>query len=766
MKTLKFKSELVDKILTGQKTSTWQMFDDKDLQVEDKLEFVNKETEKKFAEAKISSIHEKKLGELTDADFEGHEKYKDTDDMLAHYRGYYGEQVTLKTPIKLIDFKIIKQMIRKPYTKEDFGWVNWTAVDIERTASEALAVLKAHYVGIKAIPADERTFENTIYAIEDACTQIGEVANLIHVHHQCSPDADIRKKAEEQFQKIVQENVDIQYDSEIYRAYKEYAAKNEKHSAHDERLFDLMGKGYKRMGFELPKEKQDQLKVNLKKLSEVGVTFKTNINNWKDFILVTKEELAGLPEAYIGQLDKNDDGCFKVSLKYPEYVPFVSHADNALKRKELVDKNLTRCPDNISLIKKMLRLRLENAQLLGYADHSDYVSELRMAKSGKNIREFLVDLGEKLKPGIQKDLQTMGDFKKKTEGSVDIMYYDFVYLKERLTEELFKFNSEKVREYFPLSRVMKSAFSIFEKLFKVQFEKVEDLPVWHPDVQIWQLKQDSQLVGYVFLDLFPREGKYSHMACYDTINGRSMGYRNNEYRTPFTGMVGNFNKPSADRPSMLSHDEVETFFHEFGHIMHTVLTNVPYASQSGANVAWDFVEVPSQLFEYWMWQPEMIKEMSGHYLDESQKLPNDVIANIVNSKNFMVSFVEGMQLSQALYDQMIHASVIPEDVIGLFAKLRKKITGIQLPSSQLWPAGFGHLVGYDAGYYSYVWSRVYAADFWSRFEKEGILNPATGQSLKQEVLEKGSSIDEMDIVKNFLGREPSNEAFLKQCGIK
>src|SRR3989344_5662981 len=492
MKTLKFKSELVDKILTGQKTSTWQMFDDKDLQVEDKLEFVNKETEKKFAEAKISSIHEKKLGELTDADFEGHEKYKDTDDMLAHYRGYYGEQVTLKTPIKLIDFKIIKQMIRKPYTKEDFGWVNWTAVDIERTASEALAVLKAHYVGIKAIPADERTFENTIYAIEDACTQIGEVANLIHVHHQCSPDADIRKKAEEQFQKIVQENVDIQYDSEMYGAY----------------------------------------------------------------------------------------------LKYPEYVPFVSHADNALKSKELVDKNLTRCPDNISLIKKMLRLRLENAQLLGYADHSDYVSELRMAKSGKNIREFLVDLGEKLKPGIQKDLQTMGDFKKKTEGSVDIMYYDFVYLKERLTEELFKFNSEKVREYFPLSRVMKSAFSIFEKLFKVQFEKVEDLPVWHPDVQIWQLKQDSQLVGYVFLDLFPREGKYSHMACYDTINGRSMGYRNNEYRTPFTGMVGNFNKPSADRPSMLSHDEVETFFHEFGHIMHTVLTNVPYASQSRAYIAW------------------------------------------------------------------------------------------------------------------------------------------------------------------------------------
>jgi Zn-dependent oligopeptidase len=388
-----------------------------------------------------------------------------------------------------------------------------------------------------------------------------------------------------------------------------------------------------------------------------------------------------------------------------------------------------------------------------------------MAKNSKAVNDLLNDLSTKLKPGIKKDLVLLREYHRK---SVDreLEYYDLAYVWERLCEETFKYNSEKVREYFPLRRVLDSMLQTFSHLFGLSFKKLEGWSLWDPDVELYEISDKDGVRALVFLDLFPRQGKFGHMACFGIQSGHVSRYNSDEYQIPVCGIVGNFNKPMANQASILAHHEIVTMFHEFGHVMHNALSQAKFASQSGTNVALDFVEVPSQMFEEWAWQHELLKKMSGHYKDESKKLSDETIDNIIASKKFMVSYGISVQMTYAIFDQMIHSSSLPEDITGLYASLRKEITGIGTSSDQIFPAGFGHMMGYAGGYYSYIWSQVYAADFWSRFEKEGPFSPSLGESLKKEVLEKGSSIDEMELVKNFLGREPSNKAFLKACGIE
>ncbi len=658
-------------------------------------------------------------------------------------------------------------MQTKPYTKEDFAWVNWDAAAIEKAADDALAKKKAHYAAIKAIPANERTFENTIYAIEAAGVEMLKPLEFVYILDECSPDADIRKKAQESLQKAMAEQVDIEYDPEMYRAYCEYADRGEKINEWDLKLFEEMGKDYRRMGFALPEDKRVELKQNLKDLSDLENKFRININNYEDFILVTDAELEGLSPNFIQQLTRDESGKYKVSLKYPEYAPFVSHAKNSSKRKELVDKGLQKGgPQNITLLKRITELRLKNAQLLGYKSHADFVTEKTMAKSHTAVSDFLTGLADKLKPGLIRDIAVLNEYKQKQLGGGRVEYYDPVFIIERLVEERFKFKEEMVREFFPLHRVLEGIFNLANKLFGAKFRQVSDIPLWHSEAQLWEISDGEGLRGYVALDLFPRPGKYSHAGCASILNGHRLSYRDSDYASPFCAILVNLNKPSGNTPSLLSHDEAKTLFHEFGHVFHNIFTRAPYVSQSGTHVASDFVEVPSKLMENWWWNADIIRNISGHYADESKKLADEIIANMINARDFFVSYDTTVQILRSLFDQEINGKDLISDPAGLYADMFSKFVGIEYPPEQIWPAGFGHLMGYDARYYSYIWSQAYAADFFSRFEKEGVFNPVTGESLKKEVLEKGSSIDEMQIVRNFLGREPSNEAFLKQCGIE
>ncbi len=634
---------------------------------------------------------------------------------------------------------------------------------------DILARKKERYAGIKAIPDNARNFENTIYAIESAHDAVRFRTHAIYLLMNVSPDKIVREAAQEAIEALEKESIDIEYDEGMYRAVRAYADKGEALLGADKKLFDDMLRDYRRMGFELAPEKREKLKENLKKIAELSNRFSTNINKWQDYIAVTREELDGLPERYIGGLKKDESGKYKVTLEYPDIGPFMKHAHNAAKRKELLEKEYQKGgAENMRVLKEVLLLRDENAKLLGYEHHADFQTEVRMAKNARTVAGFLDNLAKKLKEGARKELAELGDIKRKITGGKEseVENYDIPYLSERLRQERFSVDSEKVREYFPFEVVKRGMFLMYEKLFSVKFERMSGIPVWHEDVEAYKVSaMDGAPVGYFMFDLYPRENKYGHAAVFDVAAGRMASYASEAYIPPLACMVANFPKPSAEHPSLLSHREVETFFHEFGHVAHDILTAAPYASQSGTSVARDFVEAPSQMLEHWAWNKETLALLSGHYLNHEEKLPNELLENLIKTKRHMIAYDTMRQIVFGLLDMALHTTQAAGEPNLLYNELVREYNGITLPTESIFPAGFGHLMGYDAGYYGYLWSKVYAADMFTRFEKEGLLNPEIGRNYRREILEPGSSRDEMESVRAFLGRESNNEAFLKEIGV-
>ena len=438
-------------------------------------------------------------------------------------------------------------------------------------------------------------------------------------------------------------------------------------------------------------------------------------------------------------------------------------------RKELQDKNLRKGgKKNEEILSEVLALRHENAQLLGYKNHAAFVLETKMAKNPETVNAFLADLNARIKPLREKEMEELAQWKQRVTGDKNarIEYYDYYWAIEQLKKERLQIDTEKVREYFPFETVKNGMFAVYQKLFSVVFTRVHGIPVWHEDVEIYRVDNtDGTLVGYFMLDLYPRANKYRHACMMGLVSGYETTYRGTEYRTPLAVMIANFPKPTKNNPSLLSIQDVETFFHEFGHVIHGVLTSARYASQAGTSVAHDFVEVPSQMLENWVLDKEMLAFISGHYLDASKKLPIESVNGLLETKKYMMGCCSARQLVFGLLDMALHAGKFEGDPNVMYTSLMRECLGITVPKDNLFTSGFGHLMGYDAGYYGYMWSKVYSADMFTRFQKEGLLNPQTGMDYRKWILEKGSSRQELDLLKGFLGREPNNEAFLKDIGL-
>lgn len=657
-------------------------------------------------------------------------------------------------------------MTRKDYTAKDFDWTQWTAEQIEALVPVILARKKKRYDAVKAVPDATRNFENTVYAIESSNNDISSHVSFMAMLLRVSPDASVREAAHQAIQQIEQAMIDIEYDEELYKAVKTVEAKGEHYKGEDAKLFSDMLRLYRRTGFELPLKIREQLKMNFKRLAELALEFEVNIDKWQDAIWVTKEELDGLSERYINQLQQNAEGKYRVSLETPDYMPFMQQAKSGSLRKVLMDKYFQKGGErNMEILKEVLDLRYKNARLLGYEDHAEFATEIRMAKKPQAVRQFLKDLRDKTKPLVEKEIAELTALKKRLTGdeTAKFEYYDYFYLIEQWKKERFNIDTETIREYFPFSVVKQGMFGIYEKLFSVVFTRVHDYPVWHEDVEVYRVNNtDGVLVGYFMLDLYPRTNKYGHACMVPLVSGHETSYRGDVYSTPLAGMITNFPKPTKDNPSLLSIDEVETFFHEFGHVIHGVLTGARYESQSGTSVARDFVEAPSQMLEYWVWNKETLSLLSGHYADNSRKLPDDMLDNLLAAKYHAFACWTTRQLVFGFLDFAIHTGKFERDMNTVYNDLMKEFFGFTLPVENRFAAGFGHLMGYDAGYYGYMWSLVFAADMFTRFEKEGLLNQKTGMEYRQWILEKGSSMDEMELVRGFLGREPNNEAFLKE----
>lgn len=663
-------------------------------------------------------------------------------------------------------------MNRITYTPKDFTWTAWTATDIKKLAPEIIAEKKARFAVIKKVNPEERRFENTVHALEASDHGLTETILKIDLLQNVSPNKAVREAAKRAIETIEKQLITIERDPKIWQALKDYEAgawreEREHLEPEDQKLFRDMFLEYKRMGFDLSPEKQKRLKALEERLAKLSNDFRHNINAHEDHILVTEEETAGLPDRYKQGLKRDKKENYIVTLAYPDYHPFMEMAESESKRKELAEKFLQRGGvKNMKNLEEMLAVRAEHATLLGYKTHADYKTELRMAKSGDTALKFSFDLLKKVEKGGKQDLDELRALKGEMIGNKKAVlhYYDVAYYGHELQKRRFNFESETVREYFPVERVLEGTFKIYSTLFGVTFEELRGFPLWHPDVKIYGIKTSKgDLVSYFALDLYPREGKYGHAAAFGIITGRETSFLGEEYIAPFAAMVTNFPKPSAEHPSLLSHGEVETFLHEFGHIMHFTLTTARHSTQSGYHTAWDFVEAPSQMLEHWAWDKKPLALLSAHH-ETGKPLPGTLLNNLLESKRHLLRYATLRQLILGIFDLTLHTKKNPPEPNKLYRDMVKKYAGIIMPKDSLFPAGFGHLDGYDAGYYGYMWSNVYAADMFTRFEKEGVMNKKVGANYRTWILEKGGSIEDIELVKGFLGRKPSNKAFLKEIG--
>lgn len=639
---------------------------------------------------------------------------------------------------------------------------------------------KEIYTNIKSIKKENRNFENTILALENSGNDFTDTIYQIGVYSITHKDKAYRDMADN-FQKEMSEKMtDIEYDKDIYLAFMDYYNGNYKkekknldklYSEGSVKLVEDEYKGYKRMGFDLPKAKQGRLKLIIKEISKLSIDFSKNISEYKDFILCNEEEIKGLPENFLKTLTK-ENGKYKITLDYPSMGPFLQYADNREKRKELMDKNYRKGgKENLKILAQIVKLRNEKAKILGFKNFVDFNLENRMAKNENNVRKFVEGLIKKLEPVSKKEFLDLNNFAKNNleqyKNVKKIDYYDISYVATKYKENKYAYDTSKIKEYFELENVLNTTFDIFGELFNFKASEIKDNKInkinVDKDVRIFEFKdkKSKEIISYFILDLFPREGKYSHACSAEFIIG---GEKENKRVIPINEIICNFSKPTKNLPSLLTLGEVETFFHEFGHAIHYMFTKAKYGTQAGYNVVFDFVETPSQMLENFLFNENNLKKLAIHYKTK-KVLDKEIINKIINSKNFLNSFNYLRQNIMSLFDLDLHSNKIkPENSAKHYINLIKKYQDFDLTKDNIFPAGFGHLMGYAAGYYSYMLALVYADDFYSVFKEVGNDKKKLkeiGERYRKEILEVGGSRDESISVQKFLGRNSNNKAFLE-----
>ena len=644
---------------------------------------------------------------------------------------------------------------------------DYKAEELAPAEAAARVQLEKDLAALIAIPPGERTFDNTIMGYERAFDKYGNALGMSGFLSYVSTDKNFRDAALALQMQISQYMVDVATRRDVYQAIRQYTDTNPRLDPVQAKLVKEMLIGFKNSGMELSDEDLEKFKALNKEKAEYVIKFDKNIQEYKDPLAVTEEQLKGLGADYIQKLEKTEDGKYLVTLDYPDYVPFMLNADDESARTALEFKyNRRGGEENVRLLEKTLTLRRQIAHLLGYNTYADLKLENRMAKNPKTVMSFLKDLQKKLKPLGKKEDKEMIAYKNEKTGKKSRTLYSWEsgYWSNKYRKEHLELDSEKIKEYFPSRVVIDGMLELFGGVFGITFEPV-DVPVWHPDVKAFKIKDSAsgELIAYFYMDLYPREGKYKHAACFGLVEGEEK--QDGTYQIPFVAIVANLNKPSADTPSLLKHGEVETLFHEFGHVLHNALTKSKYSAFSGTNVSWDFVEAPSQMLERWAWDPQVLKKISKHY-KTGEPLPDDLIGRMIAAKNFGSGGAYLRQDFFAQYDMTLHTAKITPDSTKLYFDLTKKIRGLPLTKGTIPQASFGHIMGgYDAGYYGYLWSEVIAEDFFGEFKKNGIFNSETGLKFRREILEKGGTLDEEEMVKNFLGRPAQSEPFLQSIGL-
>ncbi|MCQ8103336.1 oligopeptidase A [Methylomonas sp. SURF-2] len=537
-------------------------------------------------------------------------------------------------------------------------------------------------------------------------------------------------------------------------------------------------------GVDLPTDKQARYKDINQQLSKLASQYEENLldatNAWHKH-LTHVDDLAGLPESALVQAKQLAEADGKqgwlINLQFPSYLAVMTYADNRDLRREHYEAFCTRASDqgphagrwdNSDIMEQILALRHEKAQLLGFNNYAEYSLATKMAESTDDVVKFLEDLADKSWRQARRDLAELKEFAASEHGLQDLQAWDIGYYSEKMRQHFYQLSQEEVKTYFPADRVIPGLFAIVEKLYGLQIGEIKDFDTWHPDVRFYQiLDAAGQLRGRFYLDLYARAKKRGGAWMDDCVCRKKTAAG---LQTPIAYLTCNFTPPAGSAPALLTHDEVQTLFHEFGHGLHHMLTRIDHLGVSGINgVEWDAVELPSQFMENWCWEKPALALISGHF-QTGAALPDSLFDKMLAAKNFQAGMLMVRQLEFSLFDFKIHQHYDPAKggrIYQTLQQIRDQVAVVKVPPFNRFAHSFSHIFagGYAAGYYSYKWAEVLSADAFSLFEEKGIFDRATGESFLHHILEQGGSDQAMNLFKNFRGREPNIDALLRHNGI-
>lgn len=625
------------------------------------------------------------------------------------------------------------------------------------------------------------TFENTIEALDRSGKRLGIVNSIFFNLNSAETNEEIQKLAREISPLLTQHSNDILLDQELFQRVAQVFSQKETLGLNPEQttLLEKTYKSFVRNGAKLSSEKADEMRNIDQELAQLSLKFGENVlaetNKYVHFVS-DESELEGLPEgikeaaAQIAE-EKGEPGKWAFTLDYPSYVPAMTYAKNRELRKILFQAYNTKCAkgdelDNQQIIKDILNLKFMRANLLGYASHSDFVLEERMAKTPTEVLSFLESLLEKAKPKAEAEVKDVAAFAKELDGIETIERWDFAYYSELLKKAKYELDDEILRPFFQLEKVIEGVFQTTQKLYGLQFIPNKDIPVYHPEVTAYEVRdREGKYVSIFYADFFPRAGKRNG-AWMTSYRGQSI--ENGEDHRPHISIVCNFTKPTKTKPSLLTFNEVTTLFHEFGHALHGMLAKGTYESLTGTSVYWDFVELPSQIFENWCYEKECLDLFAQHY-ETGEKIPSELIGKIKNAANFQQGYMTLRQISFGLLDMAFH-SRNPETIesISDFEKQIMERTDLlpKVPGMLMSPS-FSHIFqgGYSSGYYSYKWAEVLDADAFELFQEKGVFDPETAAAFQKNILSAGGSEHPSILYARFRGRAPKQEALLKRAGL-
>ncbi|MCS7205013.1 MAG: M3 family metallopeptidase [Leptospiraceae bacterium] len=619
-------------------------------------------------------------------------------------------------------------------------------------------------------------FNNTILALEVAPQELFEVHSIFQVLFNAECIEEIQAIAQEVSTFLARFSNDVFLDEELFQKVDYvYQTKKGVQNKEQERLLQYYWNQFKRNGALLPPDQKQQLRQIDEELAKLSPKFSENVlkaTNAFELHLTSEEDLKGLPE-FLKEKGKenakkrNKEG-YVFTLQFPEYLPFLTYAEKEELRKKLYlayrSRALQENFDNRPIIKRILELREKRAKLLGYQNHAEYVLEERMAKTPNNVFEFLEKLYQYVYSKAKEELQELELWVKKNFPEKEKLHpWDYRFYSEKYKKELFQLDQEALRPYFSLENVIEGIFLVANKLYGLSFQRNENIPVYHPEVQVYEVyDEDKKFLGLFYFDLFPRETKRSG-AWMTTI--REQGLFFDEVIRPHVGIVCNFTRPTETKPSLLTLEEVETLFHEFGHALHGLFSNVTYRSLAGTNVYWDFVELPSQIMENWLREKETLDLFARHY-QTKEPIPQEILNNIKKSETFHAGIQFLTQLQYGFLDMYFHTTPYEEitDIQEFERKVTEKTRLFEEPKELCIATSFSHIFagGYSAGYYSYKWAEVLEADAYQFFKEQGIFNRDVATRFRKTILEKGNTEDPLVLYVQFRGREPQVESLLKK----